>query len=246
LRLDVHTLRRRGPALVLLIVTLWGCTHDYAGLGEKADGSCATGGEACACFPNNTCQSGLVCASSLCVQLPAGGTGGAGGAAGAGGGVGAGGIVGSGGHAGAGTGGATIGAGGAIGSGGTIGAGGATGGGGTITSGAGGLAGAGGGSGGSSTGPCAGLCSNPKSIPPDANSGDLGTGAVCDEVVGDGSLTYKKFVCGNFVAPRTFTVNGTSFDCVTGSGGVLPAPVNGGYCMQASAGNYSYAYFTTY
>jgi hypothetical protein len=53
-------------------------------------------------------------------------------------------------------------------------------------------------------------------------------------------------VCGNFVAPRTFTVNSTSFDCVNGSGGNLPAAKNGGFCMQASAGQNSYAYFTTY
>jgi hypothetical protein len=71
---------------------------------------------------------------------------------------------------------------------------------------------------------------------------NLGTGATCNEVVG--SVTH--LVCGNFVAPRTFSVNGTSFDCVAGSGGVLPAPINGGFCMEASAGQYSYAYFTTY
>ena len=79
---------------------------------------------------------------------------------------------------------------------------------------------------------------------PRQSSGDLGTGAVCDEVVGN--LTYKMLICGNFLAPRTFTVNGTSLDCVSGYNGALPAPVNGGYCMQASAGGYSYAYFTTY
>jgi len=74
-------------------------------------------------------------------------------------------------------------------------------------------------------------------------SPDFGTGTVCDEVVG---TTISHVVCGNFVAPRTFSVNGTAIDCVVGSGGPLPAPVNGGYCMQASAGDYSYAYFTTY
>jgi hypothetical protein len=26
----------------------------------------------------------------------------------------------------------------------------------------------------------------------------------------------------------------------------LPAPRNGGWCMEASAGNFSYAYFTTF
>jgi hypothetical protein len=48
------------------------------------------------------------------------------------------------------------------------------------------------------------------------------------------------------MVPRNFIVNGTSIDCVVSDGGPLPATRNGGYCMQASAGNYSYAYFVTY
>jgi len=52
--------------------------------------------------------------------------------------------------------------------------------------------------------------------------------------------------CGNFVAPRTFTVNGTMFDCVVGGAAVLPEARNGGWCFEASAGNNSYAYFSTY
>jgi hypothetical protein len=93
-------------------------------------------------------------------------------------------------------------------------------------------------------GPCAGLCTNPTAIAPNMNSGDLGTAAVCDEVAGSDGI--DKIVCGNFVDPRTFTVNGTLFDCVTGVGGDLPAPRNGGFCMQASAGQNAYAYFTTF
>jgi hypothetical protein len=81
------------------------------------------------------------------------------------------------------------------------------------------------------------------SVPPVTNSGNLGTGAICDEVVG----TISGLVCGNFVSPRTFTVNGTAVDCVKGYSGAPPAsPVKGGYCMQASAGDYPYAYFQTY
>src|SRR4029079_11497783 len=91
-------------------------------------------------------------------------------------------------------------------------------------------------------GPCAGLCTNPRSVPPATNSGDLGTGATCDEVVG---AAVTQTVCGNFVAPRTFSVNGTPVDCATGGAFALPPPRNGGFCMQASAGNYSYAYFGT-
>jgi hypothetical protein len=93
-------------------------------------------------------------------------------------------------------------------------------------------------------GPCAGLCTNPTAIAPSTSSGDLGTDATCDEVAGNGGV--EKLVCGNFVAPRTFTVNGIPFDCVTADGGDLPAPRNGGFCMQASAGQYAYAYFTTF
>ena len=52
-------------------------------------------------------------------------------------------------------------------------------------------------------------------------------------------------VCGNFVTPRTFTVNGTTFDCA--SGRRHPSRCrNGGWCFEASAGNNSYAYFATY
>ena len=92
------------------------------------------------------------------------------------------------------------------------------------------------------TGPCAGICANPGEVEPNTNSGDLGIAETCDEVIGN----VRNMVCGNFVAPRTLTVNGTAeFPC--GGGNVtLPAARNGGYCMQASAGNYSYAYFATY
>jgi hypothetical protein len=58
------------------------------------------------------------------------------------------------------------------------------------------------------------------------DSGDLGTGAGCRVVMGRiGSLA-----CGNFVDPRTLTANGVSFNCTVGSGGTLPAAVNGGWC----------------
>ena len=115
-----------------------------------------------------------------------------------------------------------------------------TGTGGTAT---GGVTGTGGAAGATGTGPCAGLCTSTATIAPKANSGDLGTGATCQEVTGG---TVTGLVCGNFVAPRTFTVNGMSFNCTSGGTFTLPAEKNGGYCMQASAGNYSYAYFGTY
>jgi len=57
--------------------------------------SCPAGAETCSCYPNGTCDPGLTCASHLCVNVGAGGTGGAGtgGAAGSGGVSGAGGSV---------------------------------------------------------------------------------------------------------------------------------------------------------
>lgn len=98
------------------------------------------------------------------------------------------------------------------------------------------------------TGPCAGLCANPIS-PPGATatsvpSTNQGTGATCFEVTG----SYQGGNCGNFVAPRTFSVNGTVIAVcgATAVGGnfTLPATrVNGGYCFQASPGQFSYAYF---
>ena len=92
------------------------------------------------------------------------------------------------------------------------------------------------------TGPCAGICANPGEVAPNTNSGDLGTAETCDEVIGN----VRNMVCGNFVAPRTLTVNGTAEFACAGGNVTLPAARNGGYCMQASAGNYSYAYFATY
>jgi len=43
-------------------------------------------------------------------------------------------------------------------------------------------------------------------------------------------------------------VNGTSFDCTTSGGATytLPAARNGGYCVEAGAGLYAYAYFSTF
>jgi hypothetical protein len=113
------------------------------------------------------------------------------------------------------------------------------------TGGAAGTVGTGGsGSGGSSgTGPCAGLCTNPITVAAEVDSGSLGTAASCYQVLAGG---IANVTCGNFVAPRTFSVNGTSIDCVTNEGGALPAERNGGYCMQVGAGQYSYAYFVTY
>jgi hypothetical protein len=81
-------------------------------------------------------------------------------------------------------------------------------------------------------------------VQPRTNSGDLGTGATCHEVVGN----VTNVTCGNFVAPRTFTVNGLELNCGAIGGGTyqLPPQRAGGFCMQVGAGQYPYAYFTTF
>jgi hypothetical protein len=156
-----------------------------------------------------------------------GGAAGAGGKAGAGGSVGGGGMPGTGGVAGAPATGGT--AGGAGGQGGMSGAGGVSGTGGAVAQ----------------TGPCAGLCASPITVQPRTSSGDLGAGATCHEVI---SAVVIGVNCGNFASGRTLTVNSTLIsNCVMQSSNhSLPNARNGGYCMQATAGLQTFAYFTTY
>jgi hypothetical protein len=52
--------------------------------------------------------------------------------------------------------------------------------------------------------------------------------------------------CGNFAAPRTFQINGTLMSCTGGNWPSLPAKRNGGYCFQATAGDFPWAFFTTF
>jgi hypothetical protein len=92
--------------------------------------------------------------------------------------------------------------------------------------------------------PCTGLCTNPVNFTINGSfqSGNLGTGAVCYQttsVVHDGN-------CGNFVSPRTLSVNGTQRACTGGNWGSVPAPRNGGYCIQTTTGNHPWAFFTAW
>jgi len=50
--------------------------------------------------------------------------------------------------------------------------------------------------------------------------------------------------CGNFVNPRTLSVNGTTMTCNGGNWSSLPAARNGGYCISATSGNYAWGYFS--
>jgi Mg-chelatase subunit ChlD len=48
--------------------------------GGQGGASCPPGSEGCACYPNDTCDAGLTCATRVCVNLGSGGSGGQGGA----------------------------------------------------------------------------------------------------------------------------------------------------------------------
>ena len=92
--------------------------------------------------------------------------------------------------------------------------------------------------------PCTGLCTNPVNftISGSFQSGNLNTGAVCYQttsVIHGGN-------CGNFVSPRTLSVNGTTEPCTGSNWASIPATRNGGYCIQTTAGNQAWAYFTAW
>jgi len=165
-----------------------------------------------------------------------GGTTGSGGTTGVAGTTGRGGTTGTAGTNGAG---GTTGVAGTNGAGGTTGVAGTNGTGGTTS--AGGTTGAGGATG---TGPCAGLCAGPTEFTAATYmSPMLGTGATCYET----TANLQSGNCSNFVSPRTLTINGTAESCNTGNWPMpLPAKVMGGYCIQVSAGNQSYAQFVTF
>jgi hypothetical protein len=108
------------------------------------------------------------------------------------------------------------------------------------TAGAGGTGGTG-----TGTGPCAGRCANPIVFTlgvSDYNTGDLGTGATCHET----TETLTMVQCGNFVSPRSLTVNGTPVDCIGGGISFLPPKQGGGYCFQVSAGLQAWAYWVVW
>ena len=88
--------------------------------------------------------------------------------------------------------------------------------------------------------PCSGLCANPVHITVDGSfqSGNIGTGAICYETT---SVTNGGN-CGNFVSPRTLTVNGVTEPCNYLNWPTLPPKRNGGYCIQTTPGDHFYAY----
>ena len=93
----------------------------------------------------------------------------------------------------------------------------------------------------SGTAPCSGLCTSPIVFTSQSfNSGNLGTAATCHQTVaniGGGN-------CGNFSGGRTLSVNGVVKTCNNQPWTPVPTPRNGGYCIQATPGQFSYAYMT--
>jgi hypothetical protein len=96
----------------------------------------------------------------------------------------------------------------------------------------------------SGTTPCTGLCTGPTTFTISSggsyNSPNLGTGAVCFET----TSTITSGNCSNFVSPRVLKVNGTTEPCTNWSS--VPAKRNGGYCIQTTTGNQSYATFAVW
>jgi hypothetical protein len=94
---------------------------------------------------------------------------------------------------------------------------------------------------GSGSNPCAGICSNPVNFSGNFQSGNLGTAATCHQ-----TTTLNGGNCGNFVSPRTLSINGTVMTCNNQNWSSLPPKVNGGYCVTTTAGNQPWAYFATW
>ncbi len=87
--------------------------------------------------------------------------------------------------------------------------------------------------------PCAGLCSNPVVFTSQSyQSGNLGTGATCHQT----TASLMGGNCSN-IGSRALKVNNTTMSC---SNWALPAKVNGGYCIQVTAGTPSYTAFATW
>jgi hypothetical protein len=92
------------------------------------------------------------------------------------------------------------------------------------------------------TGACSGRCTNPVIFNQSYQSGNLGTAATCHQT----TANLAGGNCGNFAAGRTLTINGVTMTCNNGNWSSLPAKSNGGYCVQTTAGNHPWAYFTTW
>jgi hypothetical protein len=92
--------------------------------------------------------------------------------------------------------------------------------------------------------PCTGLCSNPTviTISGSRSLSNLGTADICIET----TSTISGGGSNNFAAGRTLYINGATVP-LNGNWPMPLAPrVNGGYCIYAGPGNYSYAAITVW
>jgi hypothetical protein len=71
------------------------------------------------------------------------------------------------------------------------------------------------------------------------------SGAAGVDLCHETTSNLQGFNCGNFASGRTFRVNNVLATC-NYSNQALPAKRNGGYCFQASAGDYAWASATTF
>ena len=92
------------------------------------------------------------------------------------------------------------------------------------------------------SGPCASFCAEPEMLSWTGSyqSGDLGTGTICREI----TQPLAGGNCGNFAPGRQLLLNGTQMPCTGGNWASLPPAIEGGYCVQATAGDYPWAYMT--
>jgi hypothetical protein len=90
--------------------------------------------------------------------------------------------------------------------------------------------------------PCSAFCASPQAFTWTGSyqSGNLGTGAICRETthpIAGGN-------CGNLAAGRTLRVNGVAMPCNNLGWPSVPPTVNGGYCVQTTAGEFPWAFYT--
>jgi hypothetical protein len=91
------------------------------------------------------------------------------------------------------------------------------------------------------TNPCATFCASPTVFTSASyQAGALGAGASCRETTASLSGLNLSNIAG-----RTLKINGAAF-VADGNISALPAKVNGGYCIQATAGGLDYASFATW
>lgn len=95
--------------------------------------------------------------------------------------------------------------------------------------------------------PCQGLCTPAVEVPLTGGDGyrvdDIGSAATCHQVAAyDPAPNLPSIIAWNFDTGRTLKVNGVAVVVMTEPGAPLDMPTRaGGYCIQASAGNFDWA-----